>query len=303
MPEPAPAVVVRSPAKINLALAVTGRRADGYHLLDSIVAFAELHDIVTVTPSATAGLALSVDGPFAASLSGEVAADNLIARAWRAFGTSGIEGLSVRLTKRIPVAAGLGGGSADAAAMLFALDRLGGGSAGGAGRLAAMAASVGADVPVCLASHGVRMGGIGEHLAPLALPSLPVVLVNPRCACPTAAVFRAHGGRLGPALTEPPATADAAAWIGWLSRHGRNDLTEAAAVALPAVAEVLTALEAHAGGAPVGLSGSGATGFAVLADDRSAERLRDSLAAAHPGWWCHATRITDWPADRRIRPA
>jgi 4-diphosphocytidyl-2-C-methyl-D-erythritol kinase len=273
-----PELAEAAPAKINLYLHVTGRRADGYHLLDSLVVFAGAADALRVAPAE--GLTLAVEGPFAGALAGE--GDNLVLRAARALAARA--GIAPRgaltLTKRLPVASGIGGGSADAAAALRLLARFWGvPPADGA-----MAVTLGADVPVCLAARPARMQGIGEVL--LAAPRLPpfgLVLVNPGVAVPTPAVFRARGGGFRAAAALPDAWPDAGAMAADLAGL-ENDL-EAAAVGLaPAIGEVLAALRALPGGLLARMSGSGATCFALFADAAAAAAA--ARAVARPGWWC-----------------
>ncbi|MGG5810062.1 4-(cytidine 5'-diphospho)-2-C-methyl-D-erythritol kinase [Falsiroseomonas sp. CW058] len=266
-------------AKVNLYLRVTGRRADGYHLLDSLAVFAGVGDEVAAAPTDT--LTLSVGGPEAGALAAE--ADNLVLRAARALATeAGVAPYAaLTLTKRLPVASGIGGGSADAAAALRVLDALWG-TAAGAARLRRVAATLGADVPVCVESRPARMGGIGEVLeeAP-PLPRFGLLLANPRIALATPAVFRARGGGFSAPAAMPPRLADAAGLAAWLRPLG-NDL-EAAAVSLcPAVADVLAAIAARPGCLLARMSGSGATCFGIFPDPAAAER---EAAALPGGWW------------------
>lgn len=272
------ACVEQAPAKINLCLHVTGRRPDGYHLLDSLVVFTELGDRVTVAPGP---LSLAVTGPFAADLAGDE--DNLCLRAARSVGAD----CAITLHKALPVASGIGGGSADAAAVLRALRRS-----------PADPAGLGADVPVCLASVPARMTGVGEAVEPLpGLPALHLLLVNPRVAVSTPAVFRALERRDNPALPDLPASPDAAALLGWL--HGtRNDLQAAAIGMAPAIADVLAALR-DAGAQLSRMSGSGATCFGVFADAAAAQAARDAIARARPGWWVAQTRTLPSPPPAR----
>lgn len=266
-----------APAKLNLCLHVTGRRADGYHLLDSLVAFAGLGDRVTVAPGA---LSLAVAGPMAAGLS---TGDNLVLRAARAFGAEA----AVELWKELPVASGLGGGSADAAATLRALARLTGRALPAPDKVLAL----GADVPVCLAGRPMRMRGTGEVLEPLALPPVWAVLANPGAALSTAAVFAALERRDNPPLPEVlPAWPDAAALAGFL-RGQRNDLEPPARRLLPAVGQVLAALAAQPGALMARMSGSGATCFALFAAEAPAAAAAAALARAEPGWWVRAAAL------------
>jgi 4-diphosphocytidyl-2-C-methyl-D-erythritol kinase len=269
-----------APAKVNLFLHVTGRRADGYHLLDSLVVFAGVGD--TLRAEAAETLSLQVTGPFAAGLAGEV--DNLVLRAARALAEEAGVAPRGRLTleKNLPVASGIGGGSADAAAALRLLSRLWGLPVEPA-VLARLAAGLGADVPVCLAGRASRMGGIGERLAPApALPDCGLVLVNPRVGVATAEAFRARRGSWSEAALLPQGWTDAAAMAADLARS-RNDLEPAAIGLQPVIGEVLAALRAMPSCLLARMSGSGATCFGVFADAAAAANAAPSL---RPDWWC-----------------
>ncbi|HEY8611327.1 MAG TPA: 4-(cytidine 5'-diphospho)-2-C-methyl-D-erythritol kinase [Roseomonas sp.] len=269
-----------APAKINLYLHVTGRRADGYHLLDSLVVFAGAADLVTVKPSE--GLSLEIGGPEAGALAAEP--DNLVLRAARLLAEAAdrrLPGVALRLEKRLPVASGIGGGSADAAAALRALDRFWGLEME-ASRLEALALRLGADVPVCVASRPARMSGVGEVLsAAPGLPAFGLVLANPRVSLPTPHVFTARTGPFSPAAALSAGWADAAAMAAAL-RVLRNDLEPPALALCPPIAEVLAALGALPGALMARMSGSGATCFAVFADAEVAARAAGTLPAA---WW------------------
>lgn len=271
-----------APAKVNLYLRVTGRRADGYHLLDSLAAFAGAGDRVTAVPADA--LSLQVTGPEAVALAEE--ADNLVLRAARALAAAAGRKprAALALEKRLPVASGIGGGSADAAAALRALDALWG-TRLGAARLREVAATLGADVPVCVESRPVRMQGIGEILAEVPpLPRFGLLLANPRVALPTPAVFRARaasGAAFSAPVGVPAGWPDAAALAAWLRPLG-NDL-EAAAVSLcPPVAEVLAAIGAQPGCLLARMSGSGATCFGLFGEAAQAAAAAAALPAA---WW------------------
>jgi 4-diphosphocytidyl-2-C-methyl-D-erythritol kinase len=272
-----------APAKVNLYLHVTGRRDDGYHLLDSLVVFAGIGDTLGATPADR--LSLQVTGPFAAGLAGE--ADNLVLRAARALAAAAgvTAGGRLVLDKHLPVASGVGGGSADAAAALRLLCRLWDVSPGAA-ELARLAAGLGADVPACLDGLAVRMGGIGERLwrAP-ALPACGLVLVNPGVAVATANVFRARRGAWSDPASLPAGWDDAAAMATDLAEL-RNDLEPAALALRPVSREGLAALAATPACLLARMSGSGATCFGLYADAASA--LRAVGAVARPGWWCWA---------------
>jgi 4-diphosphocytidyl-2-C-methyl-D-erythritol kinase len=272
-----------APAKLNLCLHVTGRRADGYHLLGSLVVFAGVGDRVTASPAQ--GLSLRLTGPEGAGLTGE--GDNLVLRAARAMGVTDV---ALVLEKRLPVASGIGGGSADAAATLRALARL-------TGRPLPDAAAVlglGADVPVCLAGRPARMTGIGEMLAPLPpLPPMACVLVNPRQPVPTPQVFAALVRRENAGLPDLPvaALASAPAFAAWLGTVTRNDLVPAALAVLPGLAEVQGALQALPGCLLARMSGSGGTHFGLFATMAEATLALHSLRATCPGWWIEAGPI------------
>ncbi|WP_338664825.1 4-(cytidine 5'-diphospho)-2-C-methyl-D-erythritol kinase [Pararoseomonas sp. SCSIO 73927] len=280
MPEAAGTLAENAPAKVNLHLHVTGRRPDGYHLLDSLVVFAGAADRVTAAPGE--GLTLSIEGPEAGGLAAEP--DNLVLRAARLLAEAAgrdLPGVALRLEKRLPVASGIGGGSADAAAALRVLDRFWD-LRMEATRLEALALRLGADVPVCLASRPALMRGIGEVLAPApALPGFGMVLANPRVAVATPAIFRARQGGFSPAATLPERWADAAGLAAGLSAL-RNDLEPPAVALCPPVAEVLAALRALPGALMARMSGSGATCFALFADAGAAERAAGQLPG---GWW------------------
>ena len=272
-------------AKVNLWLKIVGRRADGYHLLDSLVAFTDLSDSLEVDPSD--GLSLAIEGPEAAGIDGE--ADNLVLRAARLLadraGVSPRAALS--LTKHIPVAAGLGGGSADAAAALHALVDL--------WRVALpieelfdLAAALGADVPMCLAGRPALVSGVGEVLRPAPpLPPCAILLVNPRMPLATPEVFAARRGPYSVVTPVPSMWPDLAGLVGALVERG-NDLTEAAISLRPAIADVLAALGRTEGARYAAMSGSGATCFALYDDTAAARR---AAAGLPDRWWRHAGRL------------
>jgi 4-diphosphocytidyl-2-C-methyl-D-erythritol kinase len=271
-----------APAKVNLFLHVTGRRDDGYHLLDSLAVFGPEADRLEATPAPA--LSLSVDGPFGAALEAET--DNLVLRAARTLAeAAGARpargGVALRLTKRLPVASGIGGGSADAAAALRLLDRFWG-LGFGTDRLARLAAALGADVPVCVLSRPARMGGVGEDLSPApALPSCGLLLANPGVALATPAVFRARTGPFSEPAALPAGWMDAAAMARDLRAWG-NDLEAPALALCPAVGEALAALRTLPGCLLARMSGSGATCFGLFADAAAARGAADLLPAS---WW------------------
>lgn len=289
-------LATRAPAKINLSLRVLGRRADGYHELDSLVAFAGVGDALALRPKEPAGLEIS--GPFAAGLS--AAPDNLVLKAEQALRAeiAGLRSGRFHLVKRLPVASGIGGGSADAAAALRLLARLNGLPPTHPALLAA-AGRVGADVPVCLEARARVMAGIGERLGPpLRLPRLFALLVNPGVAVETAAVFRALGLQPGQdyadaactAGPDAPAATTPAALIAALSEIG-NDLEAPARKVAPMVATVLAELAALPGCRLARMSGSGATCFALFDDCRASAAAGKMLTRRQPDWWVKATMI------------
>jgi 4-diphosphocytidyl-2-C-methyl-D-erythritol kinase len=284
-----PALRIAAPAKINLYLHVLGRRADGFHELDSLVAFADIADVVAVRPADT--LSLTVDGPFAGELVG-AADENLVLRAARLLASrAGVAAhAAFALTKTLPIASGIGGGSSDAAAALRALTALWRLELGDR-ELAGIAGDLGADVPVCLLGQTAWLGGIGERLEPgPALPPLGIVLVNPRLALPTPAVFKARRGNFSSSGRFEERPADAAALAALLGSR-RNDLTEAAIGIVPEIAEILRALEASDGVLLARMSGSGATCFALYDGIEAARHAAEALAERRPSWWAAAGRL------------
>jgi len=274
-----------APAKVNLFLHVTGRRADGYHLLDSLAVFPMVGDFVHAV--AADRLSLTLGGAFGGALRTE--ADNLVLRAAAALATAG--GVSPRaaltLEKELPVASGIGGGSADAAAALRVLAKLWGLDL----PLHGIAQTLGADVPVCLERRAARMQGIGEILrAAPRLPKFWMVLVNPGVAVATPAVFRARTGGFSRAAELPAGWPDARSMAGDLSRL-TNDL-EAPAIALaPVIGEVLAALQATEACLLARMSGSGATCFGLYETPEAARQA--FLAVQRPDWWCWAGGLAE----------
>jgi len=275
-----------APAKVNLTLHVVGRREDGYHLLDSLVVFAGIGDSLSFAPAED--LSLTLDGPNAVRLEGE----NIVLRAahlladWAGI----VPRAAIRLTKRLPVAAGIGGGSADGAATLRGLADLWS-LTPSEEDLARLGAKLGADLPVCLRGTPTRLQGIGDKLDPVpALPPAWLVLVNPGIALSTPAVFKARtGGFSCPAPLEQ-APRDAA-HLAELLRQRTNDLFEAACSLVPEAGEVVAALAATPACLLARMSGSGATGFGLYAEQAEAEAAAQSLRATHPGWWVAAAPL------------
>ena len=275
----------RAPAKINLTLHVLGRRADGFHELDSLVAFAGCAaDALTLEPGARLALG-AIDGPFAGAAGPDE--DNLVLKAARA-AAGRMEGLvlgTFSLTKRIPVAAGLGGGSADAAAALRLIARANGLSADDP-RLAEAAAATGSDVPACLASRAARMTGRGERVEPVEAPRAAVLLANPLKPLSTAAVFR----DLGLSPGDRRAAGPAAERIDPM-RPGGNDLEPPARALMAEIAIGVDALAALDGCRVARMSGSGATVFGLFDDQRAARRAGRELRARLPGWWIRPSML------------
>jgi len=269
-----------APAKVNLYLHVIGRRADGYHLIDSLAVFPPIGDAVSAAPSDR--LSLRLTGPFAAGLQG--AGDNLVLRAARALALHGgiTAGAALTLAKNLPVASGIGGGSADAAAALRLLCRLWRIDID-AVVLADIGARLGADIPVCLGRTPTRMGGVGEILT--AAPGLPpagMILVNPGVAVATPAVFRARTGAFSAPAVLPAAWPDAASLAADLAQLG-NDLQRPAAGLCQEIPQVLAALQALPGCLMARMSGSGATCFALFASTVAATEALGGLP--QNSWW------------------
>lgn len=279
-----------APAKVNLTLHVRGRRADGWHALESLVAFADVGDDLLLMPDAP--LALEVAGPTAAQ-SGP-ADDNLILKAARALAAQvpGLRTGRFSLTKRLPVAAGIGGGSSDAAATLRLLARLNALSLDDP-RLMAVARAIGADVPVCLDPQARMMSGVGEALSvPVNLPGLPAVLVNPGVGVATPEVFRSLGLKAGESLRSDahPPCSDVTDWAALLAAC-HNDLTAAACRVAPVIGDVLAAMETT-GCRLARMSGSGATCFGLYATTTAATAAAAALSTAHPRWWVRAVTLS-----------
>lgn len=288
-------VTALAPAKVNLYLHVLGKRPDGYHELQSFVAFADAGDMVGAAPADA--WSLSIGGPFAGRLSDEPLDGNLVLGAARRLMARTGGAAAMTLTKNLPVAAGIGGGSADAAAALRCLHRLLGADPGGPAEWA----DLGADIPVCLLDRPALVQGMGERLTPLpAMPPLPAVLVNPGVPSATGPVFRALAGRFGAPAAEPlpgpAALSDARNLAAWLLRM-RNDLTGPAIETVPVVADVLRSLEALPGVLLARMSGSGATCFGLFADLATAQKAAVRLTSERPGWWVQPVTLRGWPED------
>jgi 4-diphosphocytidyl-2-C-methyl-D-erythritol kinase len=268
-------------AKINLALHVTGQRADGYHLLDSLVCFADVGD--RITARASAHLTLSISGPFAPGVPGGTG--NLVLQAAQTFGAD--KGAAVTLEKNLPPASGIGGGSADAAAALHVLADLWSLPLPGPAQLLAL----GADVPVCVAGHPTRMSGIGDVLHPVSsMPQFPAVLVNPGLPVATPDVFRALSQKQNPPLAEMPDQPDPAAWLTWLAGQ-RNDLQAPACQLVPEIRAVLDALCAMPTCTLARMSGSGGTCFGLFQTAEQAASAAQNLSRNNPDWWVQACTL------------
>lgn len=283
-------------AKVNLTLRVVGRMSNGYHALESLIAFADLGDQVCLDPDRP-GDGIFVSGPFAAAIEGE----NLVARA-----VAGLKAVApaartgaFAIDKHIPVAAGLGGGSADAAAALRLLQRLN----PDLGKVDwhAIAAGLGADVPVCVASRPAMVWDVGDDMAPVQrLPAIPIVLVNALTPVPadkTRRVFQALGAApIGATPARPmiPSFAGSDDLLAWLATSG-NDLEAATRRIVPAMAEVQQALEAAPGCRLARMSGAGPTWFGIFADTTAASGAADGIAAAHPSWWVKPAMVQASP--------
>lgn len=269
-----------APAKINLALHVLGRRADGYHELDSVVAFAGVGDDLVL--EAARETVLTVDGPFAQAV--PIKHDNLVLKAYAALSAiHALPPVAFHLTKNLPVASGIGGGSADAAAALRGLIALHGIKMDPAS-LQSVALSLGADVPVCLHGKACRMQGVGEQISELeTVAAAAILLVNPLQACGTADVFRA--------MTLQPGDTAGTALNPQLPRQWRNDMTVAACRVLPVIETVLQTLQDLPHTRAVRMSGSGATCFATFDSVEHAQMAQTKMQSSHPAWWVAAARL------------
>ena len=295
MPEDGPAVQHEfAPAKINLSLEIRGRRADGYHEIESLIAFADAGDTLGFQRGDSREIRLRSQGPYAGAIDG----DNLVLEAARAFLACEPEarGGDFRLDKQLPVAGGIGGGSSDAAAAIRLLARANSCSSGWRERLMPDLARLGADIPVCLGAQAAWVRGLGEKLAPMdRFPPLHGVLVNPGVLLPTRDVFAALDA---PALDNPPedppgptAFSTAASLIDFLGAHP-NDLEPPARKLAPAIGEVLEAVRKTSGCRLARLSGSGPTCYGLFACEGDAALAAQDLARAHPSWWVMQTRLS-----------
>src|SRR6195952_763184 len=293
-----PALIEQGRAKVNLSLRVMGRRVDGYHDLESVVAFADCADRLSLTPGSE--LHLKTTGPMAQACG--AAADNLVFKSAQLLGerVPGLKFGEFILDKALPVAAGIGGGSADAAAALRLLARLNGLALDDA-RLVEVARLIGADVPVCLASRACVMTGVGATLQPLSLPIMPCVMVNPRVPVATRDVFNALGLRNGQLLVGatdvlrgtawPEAGASVEDWVEVLAASS-NDLEAPATRIQPIIGDVISALSSSNGAWLTRMSGSGATCFAIYENTADAGRAAEKIRQGHPEWWVHAGTLS-----------
>ncbi len=286
------AVVVKAPAKINLDLLVTGRRADGYHEIDSIVVFGDHGDCITVQPSDR--LNLDIQGPMAQALQSSLddPERNLVLRAARHLASIASRELNVAilLEKHLPVASGIGGGSSNAAATLKALRNFWELSIDDVD-LRDIGLPLGADVPVCLYGRPARMRGIGERLDPVrGLPILPMLLVNPGCSVSTRDVFAQLELRAEPATREPLSPMPSIVrFVHWLEANG-NDLERPALKLEPTICEVLEAFREMPDCMLARMSGSGATCFGIFKDPSTLAQAKQQMAHDHPDWWIAATQ-------------
>lgn len=277
-----------APAKVNLTLRVVGRREDGYHLLNSLVAFTAFGDSVAVDIAGARRDETLMDGPFAERVDGP----NLVDRTRDAFraATGWAEPVRIEVVKRIPTGAGLGGGSADAAATLRLLNQAAGEPLDEPA-LARIGLSLGADVPVCLASRGSVLEGMGELVRPIEVAPSPILLIHPGVSAATPAVFRAfdqHYSR--PESSKASLSTIESLWH-YLRQAGGNDLEPAAISVVPAIGNVLDQLRRHLPEAIVRMSGSGSACFAIGADQAALDTAAERLRADNPGWWIERTRL------------
>ena len=286
-------ISINAPAKINLYLHITGRRLDGYHLIDSLVAFADISDKIAV--SSASNLSLKVSGPFADSLR---SANNLVTKAAKllALHNGFKQGAALHLTKNLPVASGIGGGSADAAATLLILCRHWDLSLPH-NVLFQIAGQLGADVPVCLQGQASFVGGVGNEIT--LAPELPegwLVLVNPGIPVPTPQVFDRHAGAFSKS-SRFDHTPNKISELATLLRERTNDLTEAAMTVAPIIGDTIKALDDCRGALLTRLSGSGGTCFALFEHENDAKEAENALTKRKPNWWVRAAPLlTKWPS-------
>lgn len=282
----ADAVQVAAPAKINLALHITGQREDGYHLIETLAVFTRYSDIVTVEPGEADRLRLT--GPYAAVT--PAGGENIVMRALDAYRDfTGIKtgNIAVTVEKNLPVASGIGGGSSDAAALLKAIDRRQGGAAGREG-LMKIGSLLGADLPMCLSATALIARGTGEQIEPAEqLPALAIALVNPDIEVSTRAVFEALTEKRNRPLPESKPGMSARQVIEWLEET-RNDLEGPACNLFPQIAEARRALR-EAGAGFARMTGSGATCFGIFSDAENARQAASRIKSSRPEWFAVAT--------------
>ncbi|MBN9251226.1 MAG: 4-(cytidine 5'-diphospho)-2-C-methyl-D-erythritol kinase [Mesorhizobium sp.] len=288
------AEAVLAPAKVNLALHVTGRRPDGYHTIESLAVFTRFGDRLHLEPAAAD--AFSITGPFSPGLPDDQS--NLVLRArdaLRLASASNLSPVSIRLEKNLPVASGVGGGSSDAAAVLKALNQIW--NCGlGQSELAEIARSLGADVPMCLSAKPLIATGIGDVVEPISgFPALALVLVNPGVAVSTPEIFQRLERRDNEGLPPPPSRIHFHSLRNWLETT-HNHLEPTARGIQPAIGEILKALD-KAGSGFSRMSGSGATCFGLFETGNVAKRAAVAIRARHPGWFVAATRSIAWEGN------
>ena len=290
------AISVFAPAKINLTLHVTGQGRDGFHLLDSLVVFAPVGDVLSISPADY--LDLRIDGPEAAGLTQND--DNIVKRAAQLLRPADGMGAAIELTKNLPVSSGIGGGSADAAAALRGLSTLW--SQQLTDEVVVDLPRLGADVSMCMASAPCRVRGIGEQVERLAkLPPIPAVLVNPRVPVSTPAVFRALEQKINPPMPDAlPQFSDLAGLVDWLSGQ-RNDLQAVATAMAPPIAEAIVLLGRRRENMLARMSGSGATCFGIFPNLLAARKAAKQIRAEQPDWWVAHGVLGD--QSRAARPS
>ncbi len=277
-----------APAKVNLALHVTGRRDDGYHLLDTLVTFAGVGDQLRFKPANA--ISISIDGPESSKLT--AGGDNLVMQAMQVLvqdAEGPLPGVNINLEKMLPLASGIGGGSADAAAALRGLNRYWELDLS-PGQMARTGLLLGADVPMCLAGTPLHATGIGERLEPLSMPCFDIVLANPRIGVSTRDVFSRLGENNNPPLPHVPhvPSGDYVQWLEYL-REQRNDLQAIATTVVPQISDCIGALQESAGCDLARMSGSGSTCFGIFANAERAQSAAATIRAQNPDWWVVAT--------------
>jgi len=286
---------IDAPAKINLALHVVGQRSDGYHLIESVVTFINVSDVLSLAPATN--LTLNIDGPEAVGLPNDH--QNLVIKAAQSLALKGdikALGADICLTKNLPIASGIGGGSADAAAALKALNTFWSVHLSDP-QLKEIGLPLGADIPMCLNGKPLLASGIGEVLEEVSMPDFHMVLVNPRISVSTPKIFNSLPRKDNAPLPALPRSSKSGAWIDWLSET-RNDLQEAAIEFAPQIRNCLLALtESNAQFAR--MSGSGATCFGIYQSQRDAKNAAASIRLNYPDWWvsCGQTKSGKTNAD------